>query len=198
MSTDAFFIGYELSQLSLMLDLEKNCPETCLLFSGFGCLNPSGLVNSCSAPTFHWLVTNLCHFYTGTKEPLSMFLRSWFTVLPSKQGGAMFLFNWERLMHAPWVLGEPTWACVTQPSNSLELRGREWEERSTHGTQMLVELGRSQVHPSSWLRREFKVNFPATVLAVGVSLLHSFTFFFLLCECMTELTVWLLSWWYAH
>lgn len=46
MSADVFFIGYELSQLSSVLDLEKNSPETCLLFSGLGSLNPSGLVNS--------------------------------------------------------------------------------------------------------------------------------------------------------
>lgn len=91
-------------------------------------------------------------------------------VPPTKQEGAMFLFNWEWLTHAP----EHPWQTYLGMCHTA--RWLPWLERErgfTHGTQMLAELGSGQVHSPCWLRQEFKETSPEIFLAAGVSALHS-------------------------
>lgn len=93
-----------------------------------------------------------------------------FAVLPTKQGGAMFLFKLEWVTHAPRVFGKLGYVSHSQ-TNPFSREGENGRRGPHMALRCWVELGCSQVHSSSSLRREFKENSSEIFLAAIVSCL---------------------------
>lgn len=75
------------------------------------------------------------------------------------------------MTHArPRVLGRAGLGMCQKAKRLPSYGGREWEERSTHGSQMLAALGSGQVQSSSWLRQEFTETSSEMFLAAEVSI----------------------------